>query len=175
MTSLAWKCKFFFNRIHSDRKTRKLLYYLMLNISFTFVELFYGYVTNSLGLIGDSVHMFFDSSVVFANLLLTIVAKWQPTELFTFGFGRVEVLAGFVNSLLLLYASGSIFIGAIERLYEVQEIKGDGLVLVAVLGLAVNLVGIFAFDHGHTHHHEHDDDEESHCHDHHNSHLMHGE
>ena len=58
-----------FRLIWSDPNSRNLLGFLVLNLSFAFVELFYGVWTNSLGLISDSFHMFFDCTGLLAGLV----------------------------------------------------------------------------------------------------------
>ncbi len=61
---------------------------------------------------------------------------------------RAEVLAGFVNGLFLLFIAFFIFSEAVERAIEPPEVKHERLFLISVLGLIVNLVGIFVFQHG---------------------------
>ncbi|KAI7696041.1 hypothetical protein SSS_06779 [Sarcoptes scabiei] len=71
--------------IFSDRNSRNLLLFLLLNFSFAFVELFYGIWNNSLGLISDSFHMFFDCTALVAGLIASVVTKWRANHAFTFG------------------------------------------------------------------------------------------
>lgn len=59
--------------------------FLLLNLSFAFVELFYGFVTNSLGLISDSFHMFFDCTALIAGLAASLITKWKANERFSYG------------------------------------------------------------------------------------------
>ena len=81
-----------------------------------------------------------------------------------FSYVRAEVLAGFVNGLFLLFIAFFIFSEAMERIFEPPEVKHERLFLISVLGLLVNLVGIFVFQHGGGHHgHSHGgDDNHSH-------------
>lgn len=125
----------------------------MLNLSFAFVELSYGIWTNSLGLISDSFHMFFDCTGLLAGLVASVITKWRANEKYSFGYVRAEVLAGFVNGLFLLFIAFFIMSEAVERLIEPPEVKHERLFVVSVLGLLVNLVGIYAFQHGHGHSH----------------------
>ncbi|XP_022210012.1 zinc transporter 7 [Drosophila obscura] len=141
--------------IFSDRNSRNLFLFLLLNLSFAFVELFYGILTNSLGLISDSFHMFFDCTGLLAGLAASVITKWKATDKFSYGYVRAEVLAGFVNSLFLLFIAFFILSEGVERLLEPPEVKHERLFVVSVLGLLVNLVGIYAFNHGGGHGHSH--------------------
>jgi len=58
--------------ILNDKNSRNMLLFLLLNSSFAFVELFYGIWTNSLGLISDAFHMFFDCTGLIAGLIATV-------------------------------------------------------------------------------------------------------
>lgn len=142
-----------FRLIYSDKNSRNLFLFLILNLSFAFVELFYGVWTNSLGLISDAFHMFFDCTGLVAGLAASLVSKWRANERFSYGYARAEVLAGFVNGLFLLFIAFFIMSEAVERAIEPPEVKHERLLLVSGLGFLVNLVGIYAFHHGHAHGH----------------------
>lgn len=167
------KIKGWVRNIISDPNSRNLLFFLLLNLSFAFVELFWGIWSNSLGLISDSFHMFFDCTALLAGLAASVVSRWKSNERFSYGYVRAEVLAGFINALFLLFIAFFIFSEAIERLVEPPEVKHERLLLVSVLGFFVNMVGIFAFHghghHGHSHGHSHD-----HGHGHSHGHHHHG-
>jgi len=119
------------------------------------VELFYGVWTNSLGLISDSFHMFFDCTGLVAGLIASVIARWKATDNYTYGFVREEVLTGFLNGLFLLFIAFFILSEAVERLLEPPEVKHERLFVVSVLGFLVNLVGIYVFQHGGAHGHSH--------------------
>jgi zinc transporter 5/7 len=59
-----------------------------------FVELFYGVVTNSLGLISDAGHMAFDCVAILISLYASFVSKWKANGTYTYGYGRYEILSG---------------------------------------------------------------------------------
>ncbi|XP_024887877.1 zinc transporter 7 [Temnothorax curvispinosus] len=145
---LSWK-----RLIFSDPNTRNLFLFLILNLSFAFVELLYGIWTNSLGLISDSFHMFFDCTGLLFGLAASVITRWRANDRYSYGYVRAEVLGGFVNGLLLLFIALFIMSEAVERAIEPPEIKHERLIVVSVLGLLVNLVGICAFKHGHAHGH----------------------
>lgn len=150
--------------ILADKNTRNLFFFLIVNLLFAFVELTYGLLTNSLGLISDSFHMFFDCSALLLGLAASLVAKWKPSDKFTYGFGRAEILAGLANGLFLLFIALFIMKEAIERTFEPPEVHHERLFAISVLGFLVNLIGIFVFQHGGQGHHHHGGGSCSHSH-----------
>ncbi|KAK5647614.1 hypothetical protein RI129_002506 [Pyrocoelia pectoralis] len=159
--------------IFSDRNSRNLFLFLILNLSFAFVELSYGIWTNSLGLISDSFHMFFDCTGLLAGLAASVITKWKANEKYSYGYVRAEVIAGFVNGLFLLFIAFFIMSEAVERAIEPPEVKHERLFLVSVLGFLVNMVGIYAFQHGHGHSHG-GGSSHGHSHGHGHAHNSHG-
>jgi len=155
-TSLM-KLKGAIRAVISDTNARNLMGFLILNFAFAFVEFAYGIWTNSLGLISDSFHMFFDCTGLIAGLAAQVVSRWPADDSYTYGYKRAEVLAGFVNALFLLFIAFFILTEAVERAIEPPEVHHERLFLVSVLGLFVNLVGIYVFQHGGAHGHTHCD------------------
>jgi len=152
--------------ILSDSNSRNLLGFLCINLTFAFVELFYGVITNSLGLISDSFHMFFDCTGLLAGLVASIITKWRANDKYSYGYVRAEILAGFINGLFLLFISFFIFSEAVERLVEPPEVKHERLLPVSIAGFIVNLIGIFIFQHGGAGHGHSHGGGESHGHSH---------
>lgn len=111
--------------IFSDKNSRNLFMFLLLNLSFAFVELIYGVLTNSLGLISDSFHMFFDCTGLLMGLFASMITKRKANDRFSYGYVRAEVLAGFVNSLFLLFISFFILSESVERLIEPPEVRRE--------------------------------------------------
>lgn len=118
-----------------------------------------------LGLISDSFHMFFDCTGLLAGLAASVITKWRPNEKYSYGYVRAEVIAGFVNSLFLLFIAFFIMSEAVERAIEPPEVKHERLFVVSILGFLVNLVGIYAFQHG-GHGHSHGGGGHGHSHSH---------
>lgn len=145
------------------------------------VQAFYGYVTDSLGLLSDSIHMFFDCVALAIGLFAAVASKWPPSERFPYGFGKIETLSGFGNGVFLILISVEIMTEACERIIEGRETKRLGeLFIVSTLGLVVNLVGMKAFghhhhghDHGHSHSHGCNGHAHGHSHEHSHDHAHH--
>lgn len=135
-----------------------------LNFAFMLVQLCYGYITGSLGLLSDSIHMFFDCLALVVGLCAAVMSKWPPSTRFPYGYGKVDTLSGFANGVFLMIISVEIVYEAVERLLSGSEMhRIQELLVVSIAGLAVNLVGIVAFDHGH---HGHSHGGHGHGHDH---------
>uniref|UniRef100_A0A8C6UBY5 Zinc transporter n=1 Tax=Neogobius melanostomus TaxID=47308 RepID=A0A8C6UBY5_9GOBI len=161
--NLLLKLSGWFRSILADKTSRNLFFFLCLNLSFAFVELAYGLWSNSLGLISDSFHMFFDCTALLAGLAASVISKWRSNDSFSYGYVRAEVLAGFVNGLFLIFTAFFIFSEGVERALEPPDVHHDRLLPVSIAGLLVNLVGIFVFQHG-GHGHSHGDEGHGHSH-----------
>ncbi|KAF8449122.1 cation efflux family-domain-containing protein [Boletus edulis BED1] len=169
-TPISKLVRFYLNSILSDDESRKIFYFLALNLCYMLVQMLYGVWTNSLGLISDAIHMAFDCLAIAVGLLASVMAKWPPNERFTYGYGRIETLSGFANGIFLILVSIFIVFEAIQRLLHPPEMSTSQLLLISSLGLGVNLFGMFAMGgHHHHHHHGHSHDhgcEHGHGHDH---------
>jgi len=137
------------------------------------VQTMYGYLTGSLGLISDSVHMFFDCMALGVGVSAAVMSKWPPSARYPYGLSKMDTLAGFANGIFLMLISIEIVWEAFERLKAPTEMSRlTELFVVSTAGLAVNMVGIFAFDHAHAgHSHSHGPDG---GHDHGHNDNMHG-
>lgn len=171
--NLVVKLSGWFRSILADKTSRNLFFFLCLNLSFAFVELLYGIWSNSLGLISDSFHMFFDCTALLAGLAASVISRWRSNDSFSYGYVRAEVLAGFVNGLFLIFTAFFIFSEGVERALEPPDVHHERLLPVSIAGLLVNLVGIFVFQHG-GHGHSHGGDDHGHSHSLFNGSVAHG-
>jgi cobalt-zinc-cadmium efflux system protein len=110
-----------------------------------------GLASHSLALLSDAGHMLADAGALALALMAQRVASRPRTELRTYGWRRAETLAAFVNAILLGVASVWVVIEAAERWRTPPEIKGRFMLVIAVLGLVVNLVAAWVLSRGHTH------------------------
>lgn len=120
---------------------RPLAFTLALTTIFMVVEVVGGLLTGSLALLADAGHMLSDS----ASLALALFAFWlsgrPATPEKSFGYKRAEILAALANGLALVAISVWIFIEAYRRFQEPPEILGGWMLVVAVVGLMVNVAG----------------------------------
>lgn len=109
--------------------------------SYLMVQVVVGWITGSLAILSDAAHSVSDVSALVVALLAAHLSR-QPAEAGTWGWGRAEVLGGFINGLGLLVAVGFILVEAVERLIEgVPEVPAFPVFAVASVGLTINLIG----------------------------------
>ena len=117
-----------------------LLIALVLTLGFSGVEGAAAYFANSLALISDAGHMVTDAAALGLALLAQIISRRPPSPKHSFGFGRAEALAAFVNSIAMLGLVIWIVIEAISRFYDPHKVDGLTVTVVAAIGLLMNIV-----------------------------------
>lgn len=122
------------------RHRRPLLIAFALTASYMVVEFVVGFAVNSLALISDAAHMGTDVlGLGMALAAITLAARPATTQR-TYGLYRLEVLAALANGVLLFVVAGYVLVEATRRFAEPPEIPGTPLLVVAAVGLAVNLI-----------------------------------
>jgi cobalt-zinc-cadmium efflux system protein len=129
--------------VRSNLKIRKLKIVLALLASYLIVEILAGFYTGSLALIADAGHMLTDTFGICIALIAAIYSRKEATPVHTFGFFRTEILASFINSIILSLLSIIIIYEAYRRFFEPVEIQSSPMILVAIIGLIVNIVGMY--------------------------------
>ncbi len=117
-----------------------LLIALILTLSFSGVEGAAAYFAGSLALISDAGHMVTDAAALGLALLAQIISKRPPSPKHSFGFGRAEALAAFVNGIVMLVLVAWIVFEAISRFYTPHQVDGLTVTIVAAIGLLMNVV-----------------------------------
>lgn len=126
------------------REKKALTFVLCFSAGFMIVEAAAGFFTGSLALLSDAAHMLMDIVAISLALFAIWFSLRPPTSRKTFGFYRAEILAAFLNSLILFVLSIGIFIEAYNRLRVPNEnIKSLEMSVVALIGLGVNFLGVY--------------------------------
>lgn len=157
--------------ILSERKSRKIALFLLINTGYMVVEFVAGFMSNSLGLISDACHMLFDCAALAIGLYASYISRLPANNQFNYGRGRFEVLSGYVNAVFLVLVGALIVLESLERILDPQEISTNSLLTVSIGGLLVNVVGLIFFHE--EHHHAHGGCSQSHSHSHSHSHAHH--
>jgi cobalt-zinc-cadmium efflux system protein len=129
-----------FRHQRADRSLAILAWAVGLTLLFAGVEVVAGFWSNSLALISDAGHMVTDAASLALALFAQLIAKRPPSSRYSFGFGRAEALAAFVNGLVMLAVVGWIVFEAVHRFAQPQTVQGGTVAIVAFIGLVVNIL-----------------------------------
>ena len=118
---------------------RALVVALVLTAAYTVVEVVGGFLTDSLALLADAVHMLSDNVALALALFALWLARRPSTPERTYGYKRAEVLAALANGVALVALAIWIFYEAIQRLSDPPDVLGGWMLAIALAGIAVNV------------------------------------
>ena len=121
----------------------KILLAFAANLLFAIFEFFGGIFTGSIAIPSDAVHDMGDALGIGMSYFFEKISKKQPDKKYTYGYGRFSVLGGAVTSLILLVGSAFVIFTAVERIINPVDINYNGMLIFAIVGVAVN--GLAAF------------------------------
>jgi cobalt-zinc-cadmium efflux system protein len=127
----------------TSRYQARLVWALGLTGAFLVVEVIGGVWTGSLALLADAGHMLTDVGGLTLSLLAIHFARRPPGPSNTYGYVRTEILAALANGVVLLGVAAFILYEAYRRIWTPPEILAGPMLVIAVLGLGVNLVGMW--------------------------------
>ncbi len=113
---------------------------LIITLGFAAVEAFTGWTFGSLTLLGDAGHMVTDSISLTLAAIAFLIAQKPPSKTHTYGLGRAEIIAAWCSSLLMIGVIIGIVIEAIERLHHPQAVAAGPVIMIAIIGLVINVL-----------------------------------
>jgi cobalt-zinc-cadmium efflux system protein len=131
--------------------TRAFAVVTLINLAYTVLEAGYGFATDSLALLSDALHNFGDVLGLGLAWGAAVIAKRPPTERHTYGWRRATLLSPLANALLLVGFAGALSWEAVRRLGAPPQIPGLPVMVVATIGIAVNLGAAWLMRGGHSH------------------------
>jgi cobalt-zinc-cadmium efflux system protein len=134
---------------HHSQTSHSLMWPLLLTAGFALFEAVGGWLTGSLALLGDAGHMLSDSAALGLAWLGAWIARKPASKQHTFGFMRAEVIVAAVNGLLMLVVIAFIVFEAIQRLQTPQPVQGGEVMLIALVGMGVNIAVAWQLHKGH--------------------------
>jgi len=111
---------------------------LALTLGYAAIEALAGWWSGSLALLSDAGHMVSDSASLGLAALAAWAARRPPSARHSYGLGRAEIVAAFVNAAFMLVVLVWITVSAVQRLIEPQTVNGEAVVAVALVGLLLN-------------------------------------
>ena len=119
--------------------TRTFATITLVNLAYTLLEAAYGFLTGSLALLSDALHNLGDVLGLAMAWGAAVIAQWPPTDRHTYGWRRATLLSPLANAVLLVGLSGALAWEALRRLGAPPEVPGMTVIVVAAIGIAVNL------------------------------------
>jgi cobalt-zinc-cadmium efflux system protein len=132
---------------HHNSNMRRVTIALVLTGAFMIVEAIGGIISGSLALLADAGHMLTDTMALALAAFAFHVSKRPADSRLTYGYQRFQILAAFVNGLSLLVIVGWILYEAVSRFLVPEQVMGRTMLVVAALGLVVNIIA-FVVLHG---------------------------
>lgn len=126
----------------TEGNVKKLTFALALTSTFLIVEVIAGFITQSLALLSDAAHMFTDAAALAIALVAIKIGKLPADDKRTFGYQRFEILAALFNAMMLFVVAIYILYEAYRRFSQPPEIQSVGMMIVAVVGLVINLISM---------------------------------
>jgi cobalt-zinc-cadmium efflux system protein len=124
------------NHDHSSTKNLKLAFWM--NLGFSIFEIIGGIYVNSVAIISDAIHDLGDSISLGSAWYLEKKSKQKADSKFSFGYARYSLLGALINSVVLIVGSGIVIYAAVGRLINPEESDALGMIVFAVIGVAVN-------------------------------------
>jgi cation diffusion facilitator family transporter len=155
----------------AERGTRAVMW---ITLAMMTAEILAGWWYNSMALLADGWHMSSHAVAIgLSTFAYAAARRYARDPRFTFGTWKIEVLGGFTSAIFLIGVAGMMVVGSVERILSPQPIHYQQAMLVAAVGLVVNIVCaiILGRAHDHGHHHHHHDHDHGHAHHHHDLNL----
>lgn len=122
---------------------RNILIAFILNFAFSVFEFIGGIFTGSVAILSDAVHDIGDAASIGISYFLEKKSKRKPDENYTYGYARYSVTGSVITTLILLFGSAAVIYNAVGRIINPVEINYSGMIIFAVIGVAVNVCAAF--------------------------------
>ncbi len=132
------------------KSEKKILIAFLLNLAFSVFEFFGGIFTNSVAILSDSIHDMGDAISIGLAFALEKKSRRHPDKTYTYGYLRYSVIGSIITTVVLLVGSTLVVVNAVERILHPQLIHYDGMIVFAVIGLAVNFAAACFTRDGHS-------------------------
>lgn len=123
---------------HHAHTHRNLGITVVLNLVITLAQVVGGLISGSLALISDAIHNLSDGLAVFLAYMANVMSNRERTPKSTFGYKRAEIIAAFINALVLIAISFYLMVEAVERFFDPQDVDFRWMLSLGFLGLLAN-------------------------------------
>jgi len=154
-----WQHDHDFNREKKSSETKTFIV-VIITLLTMFAEIFFGWLFNSMALFADGWHMGTHAAALGISLVAYMLARKHARNLeFTFGTWKIEILGAYTSAIILGIVGLAMIFVSIERILTPLEIRYDQALIVAVIGLVINVICALILGSSHHHEHEHNHEE----------------
>ena len=126
-----------------DTNSKVLVFCIFITFSFSIIEAIGGYLTHSITLQFDALHMLTDAAGLLIAYIANHISKKPATTNLTFGYGKVEALGALINCIFTLILTVGLLVEVIERFFVPTNVHGYGVFIIAGIGFLTN--GLIAY------------------------------
>jgi cobalt-zinc-cadmium efflux system protein len=131
---------------HNAAGNIKLAFFL--NLGFTILEIIGGIYTNSIAIVSDAVHDLGDTLSLGSSWYLQRKSEKEPNNKYSYGYRRFSLLGALINSVVLIAGSSYVVYQAIKRIQSPEPSDATGMIIFALIGVAVNGYAAYKLSHG---------------------------
>lgn len=123
---------------NADKSVKNIKVVFFLNLFFSIIEVFFGFMFNSMAILSDAMHDFGDSVSVGLSWFFQRYSRKEPSNRFSFGHQRFSLMGALITSSVLLVGSFFIFTRSIPRLLNPEEVHAEGMLILSIFAIAMN-------------------------------------
>ncbi|MFI4846900.1 MAG: cation diffusion facilitator family transporter [Candidatus Makana argininalis] len=125
--------------LNKSKLNIRLMFAVIITFIFMIIEAIGGWFSGSLSLLTDAGHMLTDSTSLFMSLLASYYSLQKPNKKYTFGYLRLNTLAAFINSILMLFITLIIIVEASNRFFHPKPIESCTMIISSTIGIIANI------------------------------------
>jgi cobalt-zinc-cadmium efflux system protein len=133
---------------HNHHAIKNIKVAFFLNLFFTLIEIWGGFLTNSMAILSDALHDFGDTLIIGFSLYFIKRSQKSRDQKYSYGYKRLSLLGAFISAIILSMGSILIVLKTIPRLVNPQDVHAPGMFLLAVFGVLVNGLAVWRLQKG---------------------------
>ena len=133
------------------KSEKRMLIAFWLNLSFALLEAVFGFIFRSSAVMADAVHDLGDALAIGLSAFLEKISKKKGDKKYSLGYKRFSLLGAILTGSILILGSFWIFLENVPRLWTPEEVNYQGMLILGLVAIAVNLLASRLVHHGHSH------------------------
>ena len=135
------------------KSSKNMTIAFLLNFSFAILEFIFGFMFNSSAVLADAVHDTGDAMAIGLSTLFEKISNKKEDKKYTLGYKRYSLLGALLTSVILLVGSALVIIENVPKVFAPEKVNYDGMLVLGIFAIIVNLAASKVVGHGHGHSH----------------------